>query len=153
MNNQISWTAPEFEQYQKSKSWFIITGAIAGLLFLYALLTKNFLFALLIGLSYFIITTYAAKSPKEIKISITPKGIKIDRIFYQFENLKSFWIFYDPPQIKELSLRSKKTIMPYIKIHLGQESPVIIRKILIKYLPERKHKESITDNLARQIKF
>ncbi len=151
--NQIEWTAPEFEQYQKSKSWYIITGAIAGILFLIAIFTKNLLFALMVALSYFIITTYASKKPREIKLAITPKGIKIEKTLYSFENLRSFWLFYDPPEVKELSLRSKKSIMPYIKLPLGEQDPIEIRQVLIKYLPEKKHKESLTDNLARQIKF
>ena len=153
MNNQIEWIAPEFEQYEKSKSWFITTGLIAGALFLLAIFTKNLLFALMIALAYFVISTYASKKPREIKLSITPKGIKIEQTLYNFENLRSFWLFYDPPEVKELSIRSKKTIMPYIKIPLGEQDPVEVRQMLIKYLPERKHKESLVDNLARQIRF
>ena len=153
MNNQIEWIAPEFEQYEKSKSWFITTGLIAGALFLLAIFTKNLLFALMIALVYFVISTYASKNPREIKLAITPKGIKIEKTLYDFENLRSFWLFYDPPEVKELSIRSKKTIMPYIKIPLGEQDPVEVRQMLIKYLPERKHKESLVDNLVRQIRF
>jgi len=43
--------------------------------------------------------------------------------------------------------------MPYIKVPIGDENPVEIRKILIKYLPEKKHKESAIDNLAKNLKF
>ncbi len=152
-NNQIEWITPEFEQHQKSKSWFITIGIISGILFLLAVFTKNILFALLIGLSYFTISTYAIKKPRNIKLAITPKGVKIEKTLYDFENLRSFWIFYNPPEIRELSLRSKKMIMPYIKIHLGEQNPVEVRKILIKYLPEKKHKESLIDNIVRQIGF
>ena len=35
----------------------------------------------------------------------------------------------------------------------SKKNPVEIRRILIKYLPERKHKESAIDNLARSLKF
>ena len=153
MNNQIEWSAPEFEHYQKDKSWFLVTGGIAGLLVLWALLTKNLIFVLLVALAYFTIVTYAVKKPKKIQLAITPKGIKIEKTLYEYDNLKSFWIFYDPPEIRELSLRSKKTVMPYIKIPLGEQNPVEVRQILIKYLNEKKHKESLIDNLARQIKF
>ena len=152
-NNQIEWIAPEFEQHQKSKSWFITIGIISGILFLLAIFTKNILFALLIGLSYFTISSYAIKKPKDIKISINSKRIKIEKTLYALENIRSFWIFYDPPEIKELSLRSKKMIMPYIKIQIGEQNPVEIRKILIKYIPEKEHKESLIDNISRQIGF
>lgn len=151
--NHIQWSAPEFEHYQKSKSWFIVTGIVASLLLLWSLLTTNFLFALLIALSYFTFITYAVKRPKEIQLAITSRGVKVEKAIYEFENLKSFWIFYDPPEIRELSLRSKKTVMPYIKIPLGEQNPVEVRRVLIKYLPERKHKESLIDNLARRARF
>ena len=108
---------------------------------------------MLIGLSYFSITVFALKKPREINLAITAKGIKIDKTLYEFDNLKSFWIFYEPPQIKELSLRSKKTVMPYIKISLGEQNPVEVRQTLLKYLPERRHKESLVDNLARSLRF
>lgn len=151
--NYLEWSAPEFVQYSKNKSWFIVAGLIAAGLFLWALLIKNLLFALLIGLSFFSLVTFALKKPREIRLAITSKGIKIDKTLYSFDNLKSFWIFYEPPEVKELSLRSKKTIMPYIKISLAEQNPAEVRKFLIKYLPERKHKESLIDNLARQLKF
>jgi len=151
--NSIEWSAPEFEYYNKNKSWFIVVGAIAAGLFLWAVFTKNFIFALLIGLSYFSVIIFALKKPHNIHLAITPKGLKIDKTLYAFDNLRSFWIFYEPPLIKELSVRSKKMIMPYIKIPLGEQNPVEIRRLLLKYLPEKKHKESLIDNLSRQLKF
>ncbi len=151
--SHLEWSAPEFTQYSKSKSWFLITGLIATGLFLWALLTKNIIFALLIGLSYFSITTYALKKPKVIQLVITSQGIKIDKTIYNFDNLKSFWIFYNPPEVKEVSLQSKKIIMPYIKIPLGEENPTEVRRILIKYLPEKKQEESLIDSLARSLRF
>jgi hypothetical protein len=153
MKSDIQWTAPEFEYYPKSKNWFIATGLIAGLLLLWTIFTKNIFFALLIILSYFLVTIFALKKPNQVRLSIKPNGIKVNQITYRFDNLKSFWIFYEPPKVKELSLRSKKTIMPYIKIPLGEQNPVQVRQVLIKYLPEKKHKESLIDEFVRQIRF
>ena len=108
----LRWTAPEFNQYEKSRSWFIIAGLITVLIFAWAIFAGNFVFALLVGLSYFTITIYALKKPRTISLAITPRGIKVDEAIYNFDNLKSFWIFYDPPELKEVSLRSKKLMMP-----------------------------------------
>ncbi len=153
MKSHIKWQAPEFEQQEKNKSWFVIAGLVALGLFLWAILTKNFIFAILIALSYFSISVYAIKKPKKIKLAITPRGVKIDNSLYEYDNLRSFWIFYSPPYLKELSIRSRKTIMPYIKIPLGETNPAKVRKILIKYIPERKQEESLIDNLARGLKY
>ncbi len=153
MKNHLAWTAPEFEYYRKDKNWLTVASLIAAALFLWALLTKNFIFALLIALSYFVTVSYAFRKPAQVKLTITPKGVKVNRTLYEFDNLKSFWIFYQPPQVREISLRSKKTVMPYVKLPLGEQNPVEVRKILLKYLPERRHKESLVDNLARSLKF
>ena len=153
MPKQIQWSAPEFNKYQKNKNWLILPSAFFGLIFLWTIISENFLFALLIALSYFLIVVYAFKEPRHSKIEINGKGIKIDQIFYPYENLKSFWIFYEPSGVKEISLRSKKSIMPYIKVPLGNTNPVKIRRILVKYIPERKHRESVIDNLAGFLRF
>jgi len=153
MKNHVEWIAPEFKQQKKDRSWFLVSGLIAIGLFAWAIFTKNFLFAILVGLSYFSIAVYAVKKPRNIEIAITPKGVKVDGTLYEYDNLRSFWIFYNPPEVRELSLRSKKTIMPYVKIPLGEINPVEVRRTLIKYLPERKQTESIIDNLSRALKF
>lgn len=149
----IEWSAPEFEYYRKNRSWFATVGVIAAGLFIWAVFSKNLIFAFLIILSCFSVIAFALKRPNYLNLAITPKGIKINKTLYAFDNLRSFWIFYQPPLVRELSVRSQKTIMPYIKIPLGEQNPVEIRRFLLKYLPEKKHKESLIDNLARQLKF
>jgi len=151
--DQIEWTAPEFEHYQKSKSWFLVLGLITIGLFIWALWTKNVLFALLIGLSYFSLSVYALKKPRDVSLAIDPRGVRINKTIYDFDSIRSFWIFYEPPYTRELSLRSRKTFMPYIKIPLGEQNPVEVRDFLIKYIPEKKHVESLVDNLAKSLRF
>jgi len=113
--SSLKWKTPEFEYYKNSQSWFITIGIIAGILFIIAIFTKNFLFGLLIAISSFLIFTYSLKKPDNVKLSIGPKGIQINNVLYEFENLRSFWIFYNPPEIKELSLRSKKQLCHILK--------------------------------------
>jgi len=150
---KLEWTAPEFTKYKKNKSWFIWLIFFALVIIIIAIIFKNFLWVVLTILAVFTIYIYATKEPRKIKFSISGKGIQIDQKIYKFENLKSFWIFYDPPEVKEISLRSKKVLMPYIKIPLGDQNPVEIRKLLLNFLPEKKHKESIIDEWARKIRF
>ncbi|OGZ35496.1 MAG: hypothetical protein A3A94_02675 [Candidatus Portnoybacteria bacterium RIFCSPLOWO2_01_FULL_43_11] len=149
----LEWMAPEFQYYPKNQSWFTVGALITLGLIIWAAFSKNFLLILMIILGYFSIVVFALKKPRKIRLAVTPKGIMIDESLYAYDNLKSFWIFYDPPEISELSLRSKKTVMPFIKIPLGNENPIEVRKILLKYLPERKQEESVIDNLARGLRF
>jgi hypothetical protein len=96
---------------------------------------------------------FGSRKPRIISFEISGRGIKIAKRLYPYDNLKSFWIHYDPPRKSELSLESKKAIMPYITIPLGDIDPNIIRDRLIKLLPEKKHEESIIDNISHYLGF
>ncbi len=102
----LTWTVPEFTKHKKNAGWFITGGIIALALLIFALYSKNFLFALIIILSAFSVFIWSQKEPRKIKFSITPKGIAIGKTIYNFDNLESFWVFYDPPEIRTGSLRS-----------------------------------------------
>lgn len=149
----IEWQAPEFEKYEKDKSWFIKLGLFVLIFFIISILSKNFLFSLILLLAGFSVYVYAQKKPRLITFKISARGIVVDKALYPFEDLKSFWIFYEPPEVKYLSLRSKKRLMPYIHLPLGEQNPVEVRKILIKFLPEIHQEESTTDVLARRLRF
>jgi len=150
---EFEWEAPEFEKTKKNKSWFIIPAVIAIILGIVALATDNILFLILVLLGFFIFYVYANKEPRIIKFKISERGIEFDNQMHDFESLGSFWIFYDPPMEKEISLRSKKTFFPYIRIPLGNQSPVEIRKYLLKFIPEKRHRESVIDIWMRRIGF
>ena len=149
----FEWEAPEFEKKEKTNTWFIVPAIITVMLGLIALFMENFLFLVLILLAFFVFYIYAKKDPKIIKFKIDEKGLQIDGKEYLFESLRSFWVFYNPPIEKELSFRSKKTTFPYIRIPLAEQNPSEIRKYLLKFLPEKKHKESLVDIWMRRIGF
>jgi len=150
---EFEWEAPEFEKTEKEKSWFIMPLIIAIILGVFALLTDNYLFLVLIIVGFIAFYLYAQKAPRIIKFKIDEKGIEVDGRIYEYQDLRSFWIFYDPPLEKTLSIRSKKTLFPYIRIPLDKENPVEIRKYLLKFIPEKRHKESLTDIWMKKIGF
>jgi len=149
----LEWRAFEFEKYEKGPIWFIIVGALALILFTVALLLKSFIFAVMIILAVFAVFIYALKEPRLINFKIDGKGILIDHKLYEYQDLKSFWIFYDPPETKELSIQSKKWLAPLIKIPLAEEDPTIIRNALIKFIPEEKQELSLIDVIAKNFRF
>jgi len=149
----FEWQALEFDKTEKNKSWFILPGIIAIILGIIALLIDNILLLILILLGFFNFYIYAKKAPRTITFKINEKGVEIDGKLHEFENLRSFWVFYNPPEEKELSLRSKKTFFPYIRIPLAEQNPNEIRKYLLRFLPEKRHKESLIDIWMRRIGF
>ena len=150
---KITWQTPEYAYYSKSVDWYwalvIITIALAGV----AIYTYNFLFAVLIVIGAFAIAMYAVRTPRIVTVVISGQGVQIDDRLFPYDALQSFWIFYHPGRLKELSLRSEKIAMPHIKIPLGSTDPNEVRELLLKYIDEVPQTESLIDTLAHFLGF
>ena len=148
----FSWEAPEYEHFEKHPKWYWVMGGILLAIVVYALVTNSILMAItfiLIGMLGYI---YAEREPRIIRMEITPDGIRVDNYFYDYDDIRSFWIFYEVEEnIKVLSLHSKKTFLPHIHIPIGNANPIKIRETLLQYLPEIKQELSIPDRLERLI--
>jgi hypothetical protein len=148
----VQWQAREFEKRNKNAKWFLSVAFGALIFITISLMMQNFIFAFLLILIVFTLFIYALKDPRLINFKIDEEGIWIDEKLYPFEELKSFWVFCRPP-VKELSLHSKKWLLPFIKIPLGQQDCAEIRELLTQVLPEEKQEESTLDNVAKFLKF
>ena len=81
-------------------------------------------------------------------------GIEADGIFYDYDTMRSFWIFYnDPPKDSFLSVQRTQKYLPYLELPLGDTDPVSLRKNLLKFLKERKHEEGLANLVEKLIKF
>lgn len=104
---------------------------------------------ILIGMLGYI---FAERQPRTIQMEITPDGIRVDNYFYDYDDIRSFWIFYEiEEEIRILSLHSKKTFLPYIHIPIGNANPIKIRETLLRYIPEIKQELTILDRLEKLI--
>ncbi|KKT34207.1 MAG: hypothetical protein UW19_C0001G0102 [Candidatus Moranbacteria bacterium GW2011_GWF2_44_10] len=148
----FSWQAPEYEHAEKHPHWYWVMGIVLLAIIVYALITNSILMAItfiLIGMLGYI---YAERKPRIIQMKINPDGIQVDNYFYDYDNIRSFWIFYEvEEEIRILSLHSKKTFLPYIHIPVGNANPIKIREALLQYLPEIKQELSALDRLERII--
>lgn len=151
----MSWSFSEDDHYERSWMWYVGI-LLVGLLFLvYAIMVNNFLFALIILISVIIIFTYSVKEPTEVNITITDNGIAIGKKFFSYEQLKNFWIVYNPPQVKKLFFNPKSRIMPELTVSLGDENPLKVREMLLKYLEEDldREEEPLSEEVARWFKI
>ena len=107
--------------------------------------------AIFLILASLVLILYSKKLPEISKISISQNGVAIGDKIYFYKDLRSFWIHYDPGEVKELSLELRKWHMPYLKILIEKENPVAIRSFLIKFLKEKEHENSLIDIISRKI--
>jgi len=137
----LNWKAPEFISHAKSGRWFVIAGIVVAMLIAYAIYTRSasmaIVFTMLAGVYYL---THN-QQPKVIDIKITQLGIFVDKTFYPYNMINSFWIIYHPLLIHTLNLKLGDKTSTKVVIQLDSQNPVKVRKFLAKEIPEIEGKE------------
>jgi hypothetical protein len=139
---EIFWTEHEYEFSEKSSEWFWLMGAVAFLGIVLSFVFKNFLLALIILVSSFILGTHAKHGPKEVTYGITHKGIRLGETLFRFKSIHSFWI---DTQNKNLIIESERWVKHHIHIPLKTVDVDEVHRSLSSVLLEKEYHESFTD--------
>lgn len=150
---KLEWQAQEYEFHKKSPEWFWALGIITLAVALAAVVLENFLLAVMAALGGFSLALYGARRPKILAFKVDARGVTAGDKIYDYENIKKFWINYDPPRRKEMFIESKKTFSPLITIELGDADPETVRNYLLRYIKEEKIEEPFIATLARLLKI
>ena len=148
---KISWGAPSF-YYNPQKKYlalvvFALVAGAAALLFY----DRDMLLAIFLMLASLVLILYANKKPEISEIKVDQTGVSISDKVYYYRELKSFWIDYNPDGPKELSLESRKWYLPHIKVSIEKEDPVELRSLMINFVPEKIHEQSLIDFVAKKL--
>jgi len=150
----MSWKFPEYIKHQRTLGWWI--GAVilvTGLLF-YSFWDSNFLFGVFIITVLIIVVANNFREPRDLDFKILEDGLEIGTRFYPWEDIKNFWIIYQPPEVKTLYFGFRH-LRPSIPVELQDSNPLKIRDILLKFLEEdlEQEKEFAGDELSRWLKI
>src|SRR3989344_5481594 len=137
----FNWVFPEFPRYERDKSWYFWASVIAVILLIYAIFSANFLFAVIIIVSSLTILMFH-RSNNEINFKITEDGILLNKQFYDYRDIKNFYIIYQPPAVKTLYFEPKSIFRPRVPVSLEDQNPVKIREVLLNYLEEDLEREN-----------
>ncbi len=150
----LAWSFFELPQYERGRSWYMWGAIISFLLVIYAVFTKNPLFALIIVIFALIFLLFQ-RNNREIEFSATKDGITVGRQFYEYDRFKNFYVIYRPPEVKTLYFEPKNALIPRIPIPLDSQNPVKIREVLLKYLAEDldRENEPTSDQFSRMFKL
>ncbi len=149
----MHWQAPEYETFEKDRTWYAIISLLLVSVIGYAIYTDSPIMAItfiLIGVVGYI---FLNRDPRLMDFAITHQGIIAGREIYEFENIQSFWIFYEPHDIKVISLHTKNRLLPFVHIPIHQENPLEVRNFLLEYIPEIKQEPSLVDTFERILKI
>ncbi|HYE59801.1 MAG TPA: hypothetical protein VEA18_01290 [Candidatus Kapabacteria bacterium] len=149
------WTLKEYHQHERGSTWYIVMITFGIILVLYGVISKNFLFSLIIILAAIILFLQSHQEAPDVPFAITELGVVINNRFYPFSELEDFYIIYQPPEVKTLFIHTKSTFRPTLRIPLMDNNPMEIRQTLREYLPENteKEEEPLADTIARRWKL
>jgi len=152
----VQWEFTEFSKYKISRVWYIVMGLIFIGLILFSIFTQNYLFLIIITLFIIIYAIRHQRHPNTLNFIIFEDGVQIgDNSFYEWKEIKTFWIIYEPPEVKNLYFEFQIGLRPSIAITLEDQNPIEIRNLLKEYIQEDldKENESFSDGLARLMKL
>ncbi len=151
---QITWNAPEFVHYPKSKTWFGVFAAIGVLLVGYFLTQKDFLTSSMFLLLFLMLMFVARAKPRQIEVTLSGRGIKLNETIVVYQQIKSFWLVYEPAEVKTLNFETTAYLNRFLTVQLADQDPVAVREFLLEFLPEDLDREErVTDKISRSLKF
>jgi len=154
-HKSIKWSFPEYARHERQRGWYFWSILISLGIIVYAILTGNWLFALIIIMFGIIIVINHHNQPEEMKFEIDHDGIKLNGKLYKYDEINRFWIIYQPPEVKNLYFDMKSPFRPRLSIPLGKENPVDIKAFLRQYLEEDldEEQEPFSETFGRLFKL
>jgi hypothetical protein len=150
-----NWKISEYQKFDRGRRWYLGVGLLAAALIAYAIISANYLFALIIVLFGIILFLQEMNEPAELDFAITNTGVVIGTKFYTYSELDKYWIIYNPPEVKMIYFEPKNVFKHRLSADLGEIDPVEVREYLNQFLYEDldKEDEPLSDRLGRLLKM
>lgn len=146
---KFTWQGTEHEHMEKTVDWYWGLGIVIVTGIIISIVSKNYLFAVLLVLGGSLLAKYANDVPHPVTVEISQRGIKLNDDLYTYETIVSFWMYQDAKQKNQLLIVTGRKILPQRIVTLPAEIPVIaIREYLMDFIEEKESKPSTIDILA-----
>ena len=151
----LSWTVDEYVRHERGMLWYAIAIIVALGVLMYAVVTQNFLFAVIIIMFAIIMGLSSLREPRKFFFVITDLGVGIGDKFFPYKEFRNFWLLYEPPEVKNVYLEFKRAAWPHLVIPLDEQDPLEVRKTLLRFMREdlSRDEEPFGDLLARIFKI
>ncbi|RLC37276.1 hypothetical protein DRH29_02545 [candidate division Kazan bacterium] len=148
-----SWKAKEFSSNRRSAGWYVVAGIIFLAAVVYTIYIHQWIGLGVVVMIGVLIYLSQSMAPRVFDHKITDRGIAVGKKFYEYSNLRSFWIVLDKDN-PTLNLMLNKKLSLLLTLQLGTADVERIRKILGDFLPEDANRgEDIADKITKFLKL
>ncbi len=143
----------DFYYHPKQPAWYVnMVIVFAGLAAIFIIYFNYYLTAAVIVLAMVALFVHASKEPKQIRVEVREKQIKIGRRKYPYSKLISYWI-YTQGAYPKLYLKTDDLLFDLVSVPLGEGDPEKIKESLTGLLPQEEKGEIISDKVSRWIGY
>lgn len=145
----LHWQEPEHDPLELGPRSRVGVVVVLILIIAYALYTNSPLMAItfiLIGVIGYLSLHH---EPKVLDYFVTSKGIVAGSEFYEYDSLRSFWIYTEPPLENVLSLQTTGMLVPYVHVPVMTVNIHTLADTLSRFMSEERHEPGLVDTLER----
>ena len=153
-NKTISWQAHEFRHYPKSVGWYTALISITILVIIFFVLVEKDIFAAVcLGLIAVLVILFSRQTPQRVDIELNSKGVRFDKLFYPYQQLKYFWIV-ETEHHKTINFHNSALVNNIVILELEDQDPEDARQYLLQYLQEHYETEPTpVQKITHRFKF
>lgn len=151
-NTNVKWEAKEYVQHDKNAGWYVGFVVVELLLIALSVLLRWWTFTALIILSGISLLLYVVRPAREIKYSLTSKGLREGDREYKFEDYRSFGILQDDTNFA-IVLMPRKRFSPAVTVYFPKEKGEEIVDMFGARLPMEEVKLDFLDKIVRKLRI
>lgn len=147
----LEWTAPEYEDKERSRDWFWALGVIVVAGSAAAAIYGDYFFAALIVIGGVLLGYFASRRPDLVHYELGPRGLRINDRVFPYDSLKSFSVMTEPKSL--FIVHTGRYFMPIISIPMDPDMGETVHGVMTAMkVPEEKlvphTSETIMDSLG-----
>lgn len=151
-SHKIEWSAPEYEERERSRDWFWALGVIVTTASIAAVIFGNYFFAALIIFGGAALSMFSLKKPEMVNYELGEQGLRIRTNLYRYDSIKAFWV--ETRGRDMLFLKSSRVFLPMIMIPIPSDSAQNIRNVFLsKQVPEEEMEEHLAERVLEILGF
>jgi len=140
---RYEWDFSEFIHYERSRWWYATAGLVIFLLLLFAFVTVNLLFGILIIMVSLVIFYLQNRHPRMLNIKITDQGIIIENLFYTYDEIRNFWVVSQNQDESTVYFEFKALSIPRLSVPFIEVDPVRLQTYLSQFIELNADREGI----------
>lgn len=152
-NIDLEWQAQSHPDHERGDRWYMVGGAICGLMVVYGIFSNAWSMSLVFGFIPALYYLVRNAAHMQHTIRILDLGVEFDGKLYAWGELKEFWIFAGPGY-HELHIAKMKKPHAEIVIQTGSIDPYVLRDLLGQFIPQiADRRERLLDAIIRFCKI